>query len=92
MELGSIFSITLSSVIFFFKSKKNVTKLISIMIDIKMGLNIKENLFKLFAYMCLKKLDIFSLVNFILYDKKPLFFFANLSEYSACFSSSFKIS
>ena len=66
MELGSIFSITLSSVIFFFKSKKNVTKLISIMIDIKMGLNIKENLFKLFAYMCLKKLDIFSLVNFIL--------------------------
>ncbi len=42
--------------------------------------------------MCLKKLNIFSLVNFILNDKKPLFFFANLSEYSACFSSSFKIS
>ena len=49
MELGSIFFITLSSVIFFFKFKKYATKLISMMIDIKMGLNIKENLFKLFA-------------------------------------------
>ena len=92
MELGSIFSITSSSLIFFFKSKKSTTKLISIIIDIKIGLNMKENLFKLLAYMCLKKLNIFSLINFILYDKKPLLFFANLSEYSACFSSSFKIS
>jgi len=49
MELGSIFSITLSSMIFFFNFKKCVTKLISIIIDIKIGLKIKENLFKLFA-------------------------------------------
>ena len=41
--------------------------------------------------MCLKKLNVFSLANFILYEKKPLLFFANLREYSACLSSSFKI-
>ncbi len=91
MELGSIFSITLLSVIFFFNFKKYVTKPISIKIDIKIGLKIKENLFRLFAYMCLKKLNVFSLANFILYEIGLLLFFANLSEYSACLSSSFKI-
>ena len=49
MELGSIFSITLLSVISFFNFKNSVTKLISIKIDIKIGLKINENLFRLFA-------------------------------------------